>query len=173
MNEPLTKEDIKSLKYECRPGILISIGIFVMSILASMANDMLNTRKILLNGFLNIYVAVLLFLIVASVLGLLIIRKFITDIRRGEKLVVKAIIQKKVSKVDYEPGSGSLVGQEMKAYEAYSIQIEGILYPVESEFFSKANEGDEVLMHIAPRSEYLLKIELIKNLSEKFANRIL
>ncbi len=89
--------------------------------------------------------------------------KYISDIRFNEKEIETKIIQRKESKRDYEAGSGTLyIGQEMKGFNSYSIVVENIRYRIDEEMFSACTVGDEVLFNYAPKSRYLINIELKK-----------
>ena len=72
-------------------------------------------------------------------------------------------IQKKQSKQDYEAGSGTLyIGQEMKGRIRYDIIVNNIPYRVDKSFFLNCKEGDEVCFNYAPRSNFLISVELKK-----------
>lgn len=113
--------------------------------------------------YLKLFVAIVIILVIASLLGLLFIRKYWLDIKNKEKDVISFNIQKKECKVDYEAGSASLwYTQKMKANNHYLLTIDDNVHDVNKEMFNRANVGDEVNIHTAPISEYLLAIELVK-----------
>ena len=160
----LTKEDIKAIRYQYRTGYILSamlflIGLFMVFVFkAYPLTDInkLNINELILFGF-----AMALFsLLVSYVIN----RKYISDIRNGVKKQEIRLIQKKQSKQDYEAGSGTLyIDQEMKGRIRYDIIVNNIPYRVDRSFFLNCNEGDEVLFNFAPRSNFLINVELKKS----------
>ena len=89
--------------------------------------------------------------------------KYFSDIRNNEKVIETKIIQRKEYKKDYEAGSGTLyIGQEMKGFDSYSIVVENYRYRVDKNIFMNSSEGGEILFNYAPKSRYLISIELKK-----------
>lgn len=163
MKALLTKEDNKSLRYECRAGILFAIGIFFLGLLIVYIGFVVGSADSSQYHYINSITAIILLLIVSAVLGLLFIRKYVLDLKNKEKDLTRYTIQKKESKLDYEVGSANLfIGQKMKAFDKYNLTINNSIHTVDKELFEKATEGDEVYLHTAPISGHLLKIELIK-----------
>lgn len=151
MKTNLTEEDIKNFKNELRPGLIFSLFFSVFGIAGSILyyadNDIMSSALV--------FAGTILF---CSMVYFLINRKKLSDISNKEKILKIKIIDKKVSKTDWEVGSGSL-GQEMNAFDIYNFFIEGVTYTVDKELYETCNAGDEVVFHIAPKSQYLLKIE--------------
>jgi ABC-type transport system involved in multi-copper enzyme maturation permease subunit len=159
MKEKLTAEDIRLLKYSCRPGILTALGFFVILLFILFASY-LNDESIIANRK-ELIVVIGLLIFTPIILGFSMIRKYLIDINSGEKELIEKKVQKKLFYIDYEPGSGSLfIGQKMKAFESYNLVIEGKKYNVEKELFEKTEEDGTVFFHIAPVSDELLKIDL-------------
>lgn len=153
MTSRLTNEDIKKLRSNCRPGIIISIITFFIGML------------MILGGFFelkvkDIFLSMLILSILCILLGFIIIRNTLSDIRNGEKILEVKTIKQKEYKLDYEVGSGTLIGQKMKSVDIWYLIIDNYKYSVEKDFFDSAKEGDEILFHIAPISKELLKMEL-------------
>ena len=163
MKAPLTPEDIKSLRYECRPGILFGVGIFFIGAIAIYLAYVIMAENNVSQKYLYTFGS--LALIIAA--SLLVSRQFISyylkDLKNNEKDLRRYPIQNKESKVDYEVGSASLwYRQKMKPFDHYLLTIDNSVHDVDKEMFDRANVGDEVTMHIAPVSGHLLKIELVK-----------
>ncbi|NJK98393.1 MAG: hypothetical protein HC905_28875 [Bacteroidales bacterium] len=151
----LTKEDIKKLKYNCRPGIIISSIIYLIGFF------------LIFGGFIesiseNIFFSIMSLSILSITITFMLIRKSILDIRNGEKILELKTINQKEYKLDYEAGSGTLIGQEMKQIDIWYLIIDNHKYSVEKDLFDSAKNGDEIYFHIAPNSKELLKMELKK-----------
>ena len=159
MKEKITEEDIRLLKYSCRPGIIFALGIFVLLLLLLLLNlfgynSIVSIKK-------DFFIVIGLLILIPTILGFSMTRKYLIDINNGEKELIKKKVQKKLNYTDYEPGSGSLfIGQKMKAFESYNLIIEGQRYNVEKELFEKTIEDGYVFFHIAPISGELLKIDV-------------
>ncbi|MEI6853074.1 MAG: hypothetical protein WCL06_09530 [Bacteroidota bacterium] len=161
MKATLTPEDIKSLRYECRPGILFGVGIFFLGGLVIYMCFVLMSEKAADNIYLYTFGSLSIIMLVSFILGRIFISKYLQDIKNNEKDLIRYPIQKKEGKVDNEVGSGSLrIGQEMKACDHFLLTIDDSIHDVDKEMFERANVGDEVTMHIAPVSGHVLKIEL-------------
>jgi len=77
----LTDSDIKSLRYDCRPGIFIALAIALLGSFFTvmhhvLAGDIFNEKLI---G--NITAIILLIIFVSVVLGYLMVKKYVKDIR--------------------------------------------------------------------------------------------
>lgn len=160
MRKPLTQNNIKALRYQCRMGYILPAMLFVIGTVISVVvfetrinSKDLNFEMILIMAF---GMAGLSFFI-----GYKMNWKYISDIRNKEKQIETKIIQSKASKKDFEAGSGTLVvGQDMNEFYSYSIVVENIRYRVDEKLFSSCSDGDELLFNYAPKSRYLMKIEL-------------
>jgi hypothetical protein len=163
MKAPLTPEDKKSLRYECRPGILFGVGIFILGAFLSMVSIILKAGKETPHLYLYTFGSFVLLIVVSIFLARLFIRKYLQDLKNDEKYLCRYPIQNKESKVDYEVGSASLwYRQKMKPFDHYIFTINDSEHEVDRQTFERANVGDEVTMHTAPISGHLLKIELVK-----------
>ena len=158
MKKKLTEDDIRKLRYQCRPGFIIAFLIFFMSLLISFTLNISGEYK---NTFI-ITGAVLLAVIIAYYMT----NKYIKDIRNNEKEIITKIISAKEFKIDYEAGSGTIDGN-MKAFGNYSLIIDNYKYSVEKDFFESCKEGDKVIFHIALISRHRVKMELAENTEEQ------
>jgi hypothetical protein len=160
MRKKLTAEDIRKLKYACRPGIIFPVIILLIGLLILL--DIVFILNIELTRVEMALVILTLFLISLFV-GYGITYKLIRDIRNGEKSGELKKISKKHSYISYEAGSGSLyIGQKQKAHDIYNLIIDNVKYRVEREFYEASDEGDEVILFYAPISRFRLSIELKK-----------
>jgi amino acid permease len=152
MRSPLTKNDIKELRYQCRMGYILPIILFIfgsffvsaiaLNLTTKMESKTSEITVIVVSGF-----ALLSLFVNYKMNG-----KYVSDIRNKEKLIETKIIQKKETKRDYEAGSGTLyVGQEMKGFDSFSIVVENYRYRVDKDLFENCFEGDEILFNYAPR----------------------
>ncbi len=153
MKTKLTDEDIKILKYELRSGLLFALFFAVFGI----AGTILYYADNDINSALFVFVGTMVF---CGMLYYLINRKKLTDISNKEKLLEIKTLEKKISRTDWEVGSGSVAKyQEMKPFDLYNFFIDGVKYTVEKELYEACDAGDELVFHIAPKSKHLLKIE--------------
>jgi len=163
MKAALTKEDIKSLRYECRPGILYAVGIFFLGFLTAFLCLDVDPQEGFISNYLSFLLATILSIIVSTLLAFLFAKNYFLDIRNGEKLIMQKLIQKKENSISYEAGSGSLfIGQKMRSSDSYDLKIDDHIYSVDEALYEQASEGQYVNLHIAPLSEHLLRIELLK-----------
>jgi hypothetical protein len=163
MKAPLTPEDKKSLRYECRPGISIAVGLYFLFFIIVFISFDFKGKEGTLKEYLILFAILTSLFMVCLLLAFIYSRKYITDIKNDEKDLKRYPIQKKESKVDYEAGSGRLkFGGEMKAFDHYLLTIDDCVHDVDKEMFDRASVGDEVIMHTAPISGHLLKIELVR-----------
>jgi hypothetical protein len=159
----LTPEDKKSLRYECRPGILFGIGIFFIGAVAIYLAYVFMAEKATPHIYLYTFGSLALLIAVSIFISRQFISYYLKDLKNDEKDLIRYPIQKKEGKTDYEAGSASLsLTQEMKAWDHYILTINDSEHEVDKQMFDRANEGDEVTLHIAPVSGHLLKIELVK-----------
>jgi hypothetical protein len=162
MKANLTQEDIKELKYSCRPGILIATALFAIGLLGLLVKYLTdhNDQNIIPFYESKIFIIFGLLIFTSFLLGFSLTRKFFVDIRNGEKLLEKKVIQKKLIYVYHEPGSGNLLtGKKMKSVDSYNLIIDDLRYNVNKELFDKVVEGGTVYFHIAPISQELLQID--------------
>ena len=163
----LTFEDKKELKYNCRAGIIVPILFFLISSSIITYVEFYNMKEIVWS-FTKIQIIIFsefIVLIISFLIGYLMIHKLVSDIRNGEKIIEVKKISQKDQMEDYEAGSGAMyIGQEMSAFQKYSIIVENYLYRVDKELYEAANIGDEVYFHYAPISKYLIKITLKRDL---------
>ncbi|MCX6231474.1 MAG: hypothetical protein NTZ33_08015 [Bacteroidetes bacterium] len=160
-NAQLTEEDIKELKYNCRAGIAVPVLMFLIGSSLTVFIEFFNLANtvMFITKFQVIMLSEVFILIICSLTSYLMLRKLVTDIRNGEKIVEKRIVSQKDEMEDYEAGSATLyIGQEMNPFEKYSIVVEGSLYRVDKELYNAVEIGDNVYFHYAPVSKYRIKI---------------
>jgi len=160
MIEKLSVEDIRGLKYQCRAGYVVSILSFLIG--SSLIFGLYYIGEI--RSSLNAVLLFLIILIFSFLIAFLMIGKYITDIKKNEKILLVKIIQAKELKKDYEAGSGSSrISDGTKGFNRYDIIIDNTRYRINEAFFEACHEGDEVTFHIAPKSKHRLKIVLNKD----------
>ena len=171
MRAELTEEDIKELKYCCRPGIIIPFLFFLIGsiFIIVLENENLPYVKLAFTTWQIITASLILYLGIWIFIGYLMIRKYVADIRNGEKEIEVKIVMQKESKEDYEAGSGIsgtsgtyYTENEMTAFTNCSIIVENTRYRVDEDFYKSVKVGDEVCFHYGPISRDLIKIEMKK-----------
>lgn len=156
----LSQSDLQALKYQCRPGILFPAFILILGVAYLLIYNYVSANQlaVFINAG-NIYVFLAL-LAVAGLIAYLIMRKYLLDIRNGEKIIEFKQLTKKETVLSHEAGSGSVaVWQKMKDLNLYNLIIEGKRYKVSKQLFDVCHEGDFVEFHIAPRSGFRLQIQ--------------
>ena len=170
----LTKENIKTLKYEKRigfvfAGIILAFGLlFNLFFIATKLAKSYEKDELLILIAIDLLIVGLSYL-TASTMN----RKINKDLREGIKIVRIEKIDKKNHIIDYEAGSGSLYipglgdlfpklwGQEMRSYSKYVLTIKGIENNVEKELFDNVKEGDLIEVHDSKHSDIFLEFKKI------------
>ena len=150
----LTKEDIKTLKYEKRIGFVFALLIFgfggVFSLFFYAIDDFFYSQLIGLSTVLLIFLT-----------PMLINRKVNKDMKMGIKFVRKEKIEEKVYRTLYEAGSAYPLPfwGKMKPFPGYFLIIKRIEYNVEKELFESVEKGDIVEIYEGIHSGILLGIK--------------
>ncbi len=155
MHTPLTTQDLKELKYTCRYGVVIPLLLFLIGFILILMFHIFEKLSLEFAA-----IALLVLFVVCVAIAFLMLRKLVQDIYQGEKIMECKKIRSKEYKADYEAGSGA-IGGKMKPVDAWYLIIDNARYPVNKELFDGVGEGDEVYMHIAPRSGELLGITIV------------
>jgi hypothetical protein len=108
MKAPLTPEDKKSLRYECRPGISIAVGLYFLFFIIVFISFDFKAKEGTLNEYLILFGILTSLFMVCLLLAYVYSSKYIRDLKNDEKDLKRYPIQKKESMVDYEAGSGRL-----------------------------------------------------------------
>lgn len=158
---PLDEQDVKELRNQFKPKIIISLSISVISTLFIIGNHIseYSNTGVLFTFEVNIKIAAFVF---ASILfGYIMSLKTIKDIKNAEKIIVGKKVDMKEAREDYEAGSGVVgrVAMKMKPFQDYAVIIENTRYKVDKEFYENVQEGSEVYFHYAIESHFLLRIE--------------
>ncbi len=158
MTKPLTDQDIKNLKYQCRMGYIIPFLLFIISITILVVTAL--TKDI---GFvsLNFIMSAATSLIVNILIMFIMNKKYYIDIRNGVKNFETKKVDILEQKKDFEAGSGKVgpAGMAMAEFDKFSIVVENVRYNIEKELFDNLNEGDDVVFYFAPVSRFLISIE--------------
>lgn len=164
MRSPLSANDIKELRYQCRmgyilPGMFFILGSTLFTAIVFNMTEIFESENIEMTAMSLVGFAVL-----SLALSYKMNWKYLFDIKNREKLIETKIIQKKESKRDYEAGSGTLyIGQEMNGYDSFSIVVENYRYRVDKDVFEHCTVGGEILFNYGPKSRYLINIEAGEN----------
>jgi len=170
MVEKLTKEDFQILKYQLRGGIVISALIFIIGITISIFVSLDIAKTVEFSKITVVFSAIIIMLLVSFSVFKMSNGKYLTDIKNREKVLKKFKIERKEAKLDTEAGSGNLsIDGNMKTFIRYDIIVKSTRYRVDQKFFEACTEGDEVLFHIAPKSDFRLYIQLKKDKNFKFS----
>lgn len=160
MRLQLSEKDRKELKFQCKAGYIFGIMIFFIGTIVSAFFfktaflEESNAEEIQIGFIIIISSFFLSFLI-----GFLINRKYLADLRYNVKEIEPKVIERKKSKEDYEADNERARSYRMTSYARYDLIIENTKYRVSKDFFDKCSEGDEVIFNYAPISGYLLGIE--------------
>ncbi len=168
MREELTKDDIKELKNSCKPGVIVPLLFFIIGSSLIMFFEYFNLPYVELPYNITIWQLIIaslfLYLGICFMISYALIRKYVLDIKNGEKEIVIKTIMMKENRTDYEAGSGAVghLGTEMASYKNYAIIVDNTRYNIDEDFYNSVNNGDEVCFHYAPKSGDLLRIDLKK-----------
>lgn len=152
----LSDNDRKQLRQQCRIGIIIPLMLLVILNIAilgftSMTDFNYNSPII--------QMAVLLTVLLVLFIGYLMNRRYLADLKNGEKVGVVKKIQFKEAKKDFEAGSGTMyIGDEMNEFIRYDLIVENTRYRIDKELYEASEKGGEVVFYFAPKSNYLLEI---------------
>jgi len=91
------------------------------------------------------------------------VKKYVKDIRNGEKELVIKTIKRKESNVNYEAGSGAVIGMKMRAFDTYRIVVDNNRHDIDKKMYEECSEGDEVVFYVGPISRKVLGIEVKKD----------
>lgn len=142
-------------------GIILPFLLLTISIIVIVSIVFVNKFD-----FSNIIVLISIatFVTISILLNIFMNRKYISDIKNGEKNYEVKIIQLKEKTKDFEAGSATIyIGQEMNEFYRYDLIIENTRYRVDKELFENCENGGEIVFYTAPKSKYLLQMELKKN----------
>jgi hypothetical protein len=157
----LTPEDRRLLKQQLKPGVVIPmlllfLGLIILLFLV--VSDQINTEYISESEFIVLYISTLFFTTV--ILGYLISRKYLMDLRNGVKQIEIKRIEKKETIVSREAGSGTLyTGQPMKEVGVYAIIVDHTRFRIDKDRFDNCKENGQVEFHMGPISKHLIRIE--------------
>lgn len=162
----LTDLDKKRLRYQTRPALVTSILFAIVISGVSLTLFIISKENVTEEDKLFNIISISSSIIISFFIAYFSSKKYLKDVRNGEKEIVLKPIQKKEHKIDYEAGSGKIShvsAREMNAFDSYSIIIDNTRYRVDKEFYNDCNEGDEVEFHYALKSKFMLSMELAKN----------
>lgn len=156
----LSKQDIRALQYQCRPGILFPAFIIILGVGHLVVYNYVSSNQLaVFIGMSNVLVFAAVILLAVFV-GFLIMRRYLSDIRNGEKIIEYKRLSKKEAETGHEAGSGSVaVWQMMRENKLYNLIVEGKRYRVDKQLYEACVEGDLVEFHIAPKSKFRLRIQ--------------
>jgi hypothetical protein len=161
MTLKFTDIDIKQLKYATRSGYVIGFVSIVPTslILGTLMNNI---------GFGSISIYISSGFLTGLFVMWIINRKFWTDLWNGQKDIISKKVQDKNSIVSYEAGSSvgySFTGKrsahflDQKGHDIYNLIVDNYRYRVEKELYDSIDIGDEVELHYAQKSRFLLSID--------------
>lgn len=156
----LTIEDLKKLRYQCRIGYISLFFILILgSIITVFTYESEFNKSHGLNDFIDALI-VSAFAILVLVINYLKSCKYYNEIRNIFKIVQSKDIERKMSKKDFEAGSGNITtlphNREMNEFIRYNLIIENTIQRVDESLFNTCHGGDKVLFYWAPKSKFLL-----------------
>ncbi|HKK59215.1 MAG TPA: hypothetical protein VJ937_07040 [Salinivirga sp.] len=157
---PLEASDIKTLKYQFRPGILFPLMLLVPGVVVVRVISNMNPELLLLTGIDFTWFLMVVVIGLAALMHFTMTRNYRADIKNKVKNVVLKPIQRLEEKTDFEAGSGTLyVGQEMNAHKVFYVIVDNVRHRIDKELYNMLETGGEVAFHYAPVSNYLIKID--------------
>ena len=146
--QDLTSENIQALRYIKRFGYILGVLIWFAGLIADIILAIEYSENMTLYKMLAINIGILL---LGVIVIFLVNRKYDKDIISGQKTVEIEQLQSKSEAVTFK-------GQKNKTCEGYHFIINGYAYPVTQTLYNQVEIGDNVLLHYAPNSQYLLEI---------------
>jgi len=109
----------------------------------------------------NVLLVAIIVLPVAFLLGFVIIRKYLIDLKGNSKHAIVRRIKYKQNKAEFEAqNSVGYRGLKHVAFDDYAIIVDNIRYGVGKALYDNCNNGDEVIFFYAPVSNFHLGIKL-------------
>ena len=168
----LTKKDIKTIKYERRPGIVFPAIILTFGGIINLIY--IESGRFNINWTL-IFIIDIGIIAFSVLLSYFMTQKYNKDLKSGIRKIKIEKVDRKEKQTIYEAGSGTLNtpilgdlfpklwGQEMKPKHKLNLIINNSRYKVDKLIYDKIQSGDLVEMHYSEFSEILLNIELKEN----------
>ncbi|MCG8579115.1 MAG: hypothetical protein MI866_04325 [Bacteroidales bacterium] len=156
----LTQEDIKELRYQCRMGYIIPFFILLVgsAIVITLFEIHINQGAAFNIGANALIITAMS--LIAIMVSYYMNHKYYSDIRNNYKIAQAKVLEKKVSKKDFEAGSGNVTtmphNRTMNEFNRYDFIIDNTIYRVDKQLFNTCHNGDKVLFYYAPKSNYLL-----------------
>jgi hypothetical protein len=168
-NNRLSGKEIKLLKRtlwrQIFPSLTVTLFLFLILFVYSSTNNKFG---------LAFFSLILLFIIIGANIFLILTRKYILDLKSGLAKQEKEIVEDKICKLDYEPGSRSLpinlwsvvfikkISQsEMKEMHICCIIVKGERIDIDQKDFERAKKGQELIIRRAPHSNLFLGVQTI------------
>lgn len=168
-NNKLTEKEIKFLKRTLLSQIFPSLTVTLFLFLILLVYSSINNKF----GFVFISLTVIS-VIIGTIVFFIITRKIRLDLKTGEVIQEKEIIEDKIYKLDYEPGSATFpvnflsilfinkISQlEMKEVHIYYIKIKGERIDLDKNDFEKVEKGQPIIIRRTPNSNLFLSVETL------------
>lgn len=168
-NNKLTEKEIKFLKRtvwrQIFPSLTVTLFLFLILFVFSSIN----------NNFGLVFISLtLVFVIIGIIVYFIITRKYRLDLKTGQVKQDKEMVEDKIYKLDYEPGSRSFpvnifsiifikkIAQiEMKEMHIYYIIVKGERIDIEKNDFEKVKKGQPIIIRRTPNSNLFLGVQTI------------
>lgn len=168
-NNKLTEKEIKFLKRtlwrQIFPSLTVTLFLFLILFVYSSIT----------NNFGLVFISsTLIFVLIGTIMFYIITRKFRLDLKTGLIKQEKAIVEDKIYKLDYEPGSRTFpinifsiifikkISQiEMKEMHIYSIIVKGERIDIDKKNFERIEKGKPIIIRRTPNSNLFLGVQTI------------
>ena len=168
-NKKLTDKEIKVINRmiwrQTFPSLTCVLFLFLIIFVYSSLNNTFGLPFILLT-ILSAIIGVVVFLIIT--------RKYILDLREGQVKQIEEVVEDKVYKLDYEPGSRSLpitilsifhlkkiAQMEMNEMHIYYIIVNGERIDLEKTDFERVNKGMPIIIRRTFNSGIFLGLQFL------------
>jgi Na+/melibiose symporter-like transporter len=166
-NSSMQKNEIKSLKHTIWRQLFLSLSVslflfLILFIYSSFKNDF---------GLFFISIT-LICVIIGATLFFIITRKYRLDLSNGRVIQEEEIVEDKIYKLDYEPGSRTFpinilsvlfvkkISQiEMREMHNYYIIVKGERIDIDENYFNTVEKGNPIIIRRAPNSGLFLGVE--------------
>lgn len=156
---PLSTQDIKKLRKHLLPTLLFPFVAAAM-FYAFFSIFFKDTDNGILQDDISIYILVGFSVFFFSIIGYM-IWGYAIDLRRGFKYRIEGkITDKKLSVTTSRTNNTKTGSSSSSTSRYYSLCIDGVQYPIESQHYGKIKVGNTVTMEKAPKSNVTLLLEL-------------
>lgn len=169
INQKLTEKEIKFINRvfwrQTFPSLTVTLFLFLILFVYSSLNNLFGLVFIFLT-MISVAIGIFVFFIIT--------RKYRLDLKSGQVILEQEIVEDKIYKLDYEPGSATfpvnllsvlfikkISKLEMKEIHIYYINVKGERIDLDKNDFEKVEKGQPIIIRRTPNSNLFLGVQTI------------